>query len=205
MEVYSEGLECVVIVGGGLIGIEMVEMFYFCYILVIFLVRELAYWNVVLFREEFEMVICYIWEYGIDFCLFIELKEIEDDGEGRVCVVIIGVGEWIDCGYVGFMVGVYFSISWLKEMVLEMDKGILVDDYLQINLLDVYVIGDCVQICYFKFGCCLIEVVWYMGCMMGEIVVYIISGWLIEYDLGIWFNFVKFMDIEYQVYGDVSG
>lgn len=66
MEVYSDGFKRVVIVGGGLIGIEMVEMFYLRYILVIFLVCEKSYWDVVLFVEEFIMINCYILENYID-------------------------------------------------------------------------------------------------------------------------------------------
>ncbi|WP_425420325.1 NAD(P)/FAD-dependent oxidoreductase [Phaeodactylibacter xiamenensis] len=205
MEAHSEGLKRAVIVGGGLIGIEMAEMFHSRHIPVTFLVRESAYWNAVLPREESEMVTRHIREHGIDLRLSTELKEIVDDGEGRACAVITGAGERIDCGYVGLTAGVHPSISWLKETALETDKGILVDDYLQTNLPDVYAIGDCAQIRHPKPGRRPIEAVWYTGRMMGETVAHTISGRPTEYDPGIWFNSAKFMDIEYQVYGDVSG
>jgi NADPH-dependent 2,4-dienoyl-CoA reductase/sulfur reductase-like enzyme len=205
MEAHSEGLKRAVIVGGGLIGIEMAEMFHSRHIPVTFLVRESAYWNAVLPREESEMVTRHIREHGIDLRLSTELKEIVDDGEGRACAVITGAGERIDCGYVGLTAGVHPSISWLKETALETDKGILVDDYLQTNLPDVYAIGDCAQIRNPKPGRRPIEAVWYTGRMMGETVAHTIGGQAVEYDPGIWFNSAKFMDIEYQVYGDVSG
>lgn len=205
MEAHSEGLKRAVIVGGGLIGIEMAEMFHSCHIPVTFLVRESAYWNAVLPKEESEMVTRHIREHGIDLRLSTELKEIVDDGEGRACAVITGAGERIDCGYVGLTAGVHPSISWLKETALETDKGILVDDYLQTNLPDVYAIGDCAQIRNPKPGRRPIEAVWYTGRMMGETVAHTIGGQAVEYDPGIWFNSAKFMDIEYQVYGDVSG
>jgi NAD(P)H-nitrite reductase large subunit len=205
MEAHSEGLKRAVIVGGGLIGIEMAEMFHSRHIPVTFLARESAYWNAVLPREESEMVTRHIREHGIDLRLSTELKEIVDDGEGRACAVITGAGERIDCGYVGLTAGVHPSISWLKETALETDKGILVDDYLQTNLPDVYAIGDCAQIRNPKPGRRPIEAVWYTGRMMGETVAHTIGGQAVEYDPGIWFNSAKFMDIEYQVYGDVSG
>jgi len=205
MEAHSEGLERAVIVGGGLIGIEMAEMFHSRHIPVTFLVRESAYWNAVLPREESEMVTRHIREHGIDLRLSTELKEIVDDGYGNACGVLTSEGERIDCGYVGLTAGVHPSISWLKETALETDKGILVDDYLQTNLPDVYAIGDCAQIRHPKPGRRPIEAVWYTGRMMGETVAYTISGSPREYDPGIWFNSAKFMDIEYQVYGDVSG
>jgi hypothetical protein len=39
--------------------------------------------------------------------------------------------------------------------------------------------------------------------MMGETVAYNILGKSVAYDPGIWFNSAKFLDIEYQVYGEV--
>ncbi|KGE88039.1 MAG: NAD(P)/FAD-dependent oxidoreductase [Phaeodactylibacter xiamenensis] len=205
MEAHSEGLERAVIVGGGLIGIEMAEMFHSRHIPVTFLVRESVYWNAVLPKEESEMVTRHIREHGIDLRLSTELKEIVDDGQGRACAVVTGAGERIDCGYVGLTAGVHPNIGWLKDTALETDKGILVDEYLQTNLPDVYAIGDCAQIRHPKPGRRPIEAVWYTGRMMGETVAHAIGGQPVEYDPGVWFNSAKFMDIEYQVYGDVSG
>ena len=41
--------------------------------------------------------------------------------------------------------------------------------------------------------------------MMGEAAAYNITGQNVPYDPGIWFNSAKFLDIEYQVYGEVPG
>ena len=51
MEVASDGLKQAVIVGGGLIGIEMAEMFHSRHIPVTFLVREKSYWDGVFYRK----------------------------------------------------------------------------------------------------------------------------------------------------------
>ncbi len=205
MEAHSDGLERAVIVGGGLIGIEMAEMFHSRHIPVTFLVREESYWDMVLPREESAMVSRHIREHGIDLRLSTELKEIVNDGKGNACAVITSTGERIDCGYVGLTAGVHPNIGWLKDTPLETEKGILVDDYLQTNLPDVYAIGDCAQIRNPKPGRRPIEAVWYTGRMMGETVAYTVCGQPQAYDPGIWFNSAKFMDIEYQVYGQVSG
>ena len=76
------------IVGGGLIGIEMAEMFHSRHIPVTFLVREKSYWDAVLPAEESEMINLHILENHIDLRLQTELKEIVDDGNGRACAVI---------------------------------------------------------------------------------------------------------------------
>lgn len=205
MEAHSDGLERAVVVGGGLIGIEMAEMFHSRHIPVTFLVREQSYWDAVLPPEESAMAGRHIQEHGIDLRLSTELKEIVDDGQGRACAVITSKGERIPCGYVGLTAGVHPNIGFLKDTALETQRGILVDEYLQTNLTDVYAIGDCAQLRAPKPGRRPIEAVWYTGRMMGETVAYTLCGQPKAYDPGIWFNSAKFLDIEYQIYGDISG
>ncbi|PSR12970.1 MAG: FAD-dependent oxidoreductase [Bacteroidetes bacterium] len=205
MEAHSEGLEHAVIVGGGLIGIEMAEMFHSRHIPVTLLVREKSYWNNVLPDEESEMINRHIRKSGIDLRLETELKEIVDDGHGRACAVITPTGERIACGYVGLTAGVSPNVGFLKGTDLELGRGILVDEHLRTNLPDVYAIGDCAQLRNPRPGRRNIEAIWYTGRMMGEVVAYNICGKAVPYDPGTWFNSAKFVDIEYQVYGEVPG
>lgn len=203
MEAGSKHLDRAVIVGGGLIGIEMAEMFHSRDIPVTFLVRENSYWDNVLPDEESAMINRHIKEHGFDLRLSTELASIEDNGQGSVSAVITGDGERISCGYVGLTAGVHPNIDFLRGTRLELEKGIMVDDYLQTNIPDVYAIGDCAQLRNPKPGRRPIEAIWYTGRMMGEVVGYNLTGQPTAYDPGIWFNSAKFLDIEYQVYGDV--
>ncbi|MEL7121606.1 MAG: FAD/NAD(P)-binding oxidoreductase, partial [Bacteroidota bacterium] len=115
MEKYSNNLKRAVIVGGGLIGIEMAEMFHSRHIPVTFLVREKSYWNSVLPKPESEMVNRHILENGIDLRLGTELKEIEDDGNGAACAAHTNHGERLECGFVGLTAGVRPNIGFLKD------------------------------------------------------------------------------------------
>lgn len=204
MEQASPEIKRAVIVGGGLIGIEMGEMFHSRDIPVTFLVREASYWDNVLPPEESAMVSRHIREHGFDLRLSTELKEIEDDGTGQACAVHTADGERIACEYVGLTAGVHPNISFLQDTELNTQKGILVDDYLQTNIPDVYAIGDCAQLRHPKPGRRPIEAIWYTGRMMGEVAGYNVCDHAVAYDPGIWFNSAKFLDIEYQVYGDVQ-
>ncbi|MCB0560381.1 MAG: NAD(P)/FAD-dependent oxidoreductase [Lewinellaceae bacterium] len=204
MEHFSEGLQRAVIVGGGLIGMEMAEMFHSRHIPVTFLVREDSYWNMVLPPEESAMANRHILENGIGLRLSTELKEIVDDGQGRACAVITNTGERIECGYVGLTAGVHPNIGFLKGTSLETGRGILANEYLETNIPDVYAAGDCVQLREPQPGRRPIEAVWYTGRMAGETAAYNICGHQVPYDPGIWFNSAKFIDIEYQVYGDLQ-
>lgn len=203
MEKRSSDLNRAVIVGGGLIGIEMAEMFSSRKIPVTFLVRENQFWDIVLPGEEARMISRHILDHHIDLRLSTELAEIVDDGKGNACAVITNKGERIECEFVGLTAGVHPNVQFLRNGKLEIQKGIIVNNYLETNIQDVYAIGDCCQLENPKPGRRPIEAIWYTGRMMGETVAHNICGNRVEYDPGIWFNSAKFFDIEYQVYGTV--
>ena len=204
MEAYSDGLQRAVICGGGLIGIEMAEMFHSRHIPVTMLVRENNYWNNVLPEEESSMISNHIKDNHIDLRLGVNLGEIKDDGTGKAkSVVVKETGEEIPCGYVGLTAGVSPNVGWLKESGLDIGRGIKVNKYLETNQPDVYAVGDCADQQDVMPGRRSVEAIWYTGRMMGETVAYNICGKAVAYDPGLWFNSAKFIDIEYQVYGEV--
>lgn len=204
IEKYSQNLKRAVIVGGGLIGIELAEMFHSRHIPVTFLIREDNYWDAVLPLEESLIVKKHILEHGIDLRTQTELKEIVDDGDGNACAVITNKGERIDCQFVGLTAGVHPNIKFLKESELETNRGIKVNEYLETNIPNVYAIGDCAEQQNPMPNRRAIEAIWYTGKMMGETVAHTICKDRIGYNPGIWFNSAKFFDIEYQVYGNIS-
>lgn len=204
IEKYSKNLKHAVIVGGGLIGIELAEMFHARNIPVTFLVREKSFWDNVMPPEESEMINREIRDHHIDLRLQTELKEIVDDGNGNACAVITNEGERIDCGFVGLTAGVHPNINFVKSSAIETNRGIVVNDFLQTNIENVYAIGDCAEMANPHKGRRSIEAIWYTGKMMGETVAHTICGNAIKYKPRLWFNSAKFFDIEYQVYGTVN-
>jgi NADPH-dependent 2,4-dienoyl-CoA reductase/sulfur reductase-like enzyme len=205
MERHSQGLKRAVVVGGGLIGIEMAEMFHARHIPVTFLVREKSFWNNILPPEESAMINRHIQEHGIDLQLENELVEILDDnGNGKVEAILSKKDEKIPCGFVGLTVGVSPNIDFLKNTPLSINRGIKVNEYLETNIPNVYAIGDCAEMEMPQEGRRAIEAVWYTGRMMGETVAQTICKTPVKYCPGIWFNSAKFFDIEYQVYGDIQ-
>jgi NADPH-dependent 2,4-dienoyl-CoA reductase/sulfur reductase-like enzyme len=195
-----------VIVGGGLIGIELAEMLNSRNIPVTFLVRESSFWNSVLPEGESQMINRHIKNHHIDLRLSTNLKEIISDDNGKVKSIIIEeTGEEIPCDFVGLTAGVTPNISFLKESNIETNKGVLVNRFLETNIKDVYAIGDCAEQREAIGNRRPIEAVWYTGRMMGETLAQTICGNKLEYKPGHWFNSAKFLDIEYQTYGWVHG
>ena len=191
-----------VIVGGGLIGIELAEMLRSRDIPVTFLVRESGFWNGVLPAQESDMINKHIKEHHIDLRLSTNLKEIKSDENGRVKSIIIEeTGEEIACNVVGLTAGVTPNIDFLEGSGIATKKGVLVNRMLETNTKDVYAIGDCAEQ-HEAIGLRRnIEAVWYTGRMMGEALAQTICGNPTEYKPGHWFNSAKFLDIEYQTYG----
>ncbi len=205
MEQYSQGIQRAVVVGGGLIGVEMAEMFLSRNIPVTFLVREKSFWNIVLPKEESELIGRHIVAHHVDLKLSTELKEILSDENGRARAVVTSTGEEIPCGFVGLTAGVSPNISFLEKSGIEIQRGIMVDKFLETNIPDVYALGDCAQFHEPLPNRRPIEQVWYTGRMMGEAVAHTVCGNKTAYKPGIWFNSAKFFDIEYQTYGHVWG
>lgn len=201
METNTKGISRAVIVGGGLIGIEMAEMLLSRDIQVTFLVRESSFWNNVLPDGESQMINDHIREHHVDLKLSSELKEIISDESGRVKSVITGKGEEIQCEFVGLTVGVSPNIDFLKDSGIEVKRGILVDSYLKTNVKDIFAIGDCAEFREPLPNRRPTEQVWYTGRMMGEALAQTICGKETKYKPGQWFNSAKFFDIEYQTYG----
>jgi len=191
-----------VIVGGGLIGIELAEMLRSRKIPVTFLVREDSFWNGVLPAQESAMINNHIKEHHIDLRLNTNLKEIKSDENGRVKSIIIEeTGEELACNIVGLTAGVTPNIDFLKESGIALGKGVKVNRFLETNIKDIYAIGDCAEQHEAIGQRRNIEAVWYTGRMMGETLAQTICGNKIEYKPGNWFNSAKFLDIEYQTYG----
>lgn len=193
-----------VIVGGGLIGIEMAESLLSRGIPVTFLVRDKTFWSNVISEEEGKMVEEHIYEHHCDLRMEEELKSIHAGSNGRVEYIITGSGERIDCDIVGLTAGVKPNISWLSETKdLETNRGILIDNYFRTNLENVYAIGDCAQFREPLPGRRPLEQVWYTGKMHGAHLAQNLKGKEAPYNPGIWWNSAKFFDIEYQTYGMV--
>ncbi|MBT7655285.1 MAG: FAD-dependent oxidoreductase [Flavobacteriales bacterium] len=204
LEAWSPEIKEAVIVGGGLIGIELAEMLHSRGKKVCFLVRENSFWKSVLPTEDAALLNQHILQHGIDLRLNTELERIETDEKGNAMGVVTSKGERIQCQYVGLTAGVHPNIDFLKDSTLNCNRGILVNRFLETNLPNVYAIGDCAEQKEPVAGRRSIEAVWYTGRMMGETLAQTLCETKTAYQPGPWFNSAKFFDIEYQTYGQVS-
>jgi NADPH-dependent 2,4-dienoyl-CoA reductase/sulfur reductase-like enzyme len=205
LEENTKEIKQAVIVGGGLIGVELAEMLRSRNINVTFLIREKHFWDIVMPTQEAILIERHMREHHVNLKQETELGEIISDDNGKVKAIITKSGEKIECQFVGLTVGVSPNISFLKDSEIKTDRGILVNEFFETNVKDVYAIGDCAQFISSINGRRPIEQVWYTGRMHGETLAHSLTVIKTSYNPGHWFNSAKFFDIEYQTYGNVPG
>ena len=204
-EVHTRREGRALVVGGGLIGIELVECLLYNGMHVTFLVREPWYWPAALDAEEGSMVTAHLKRHGVDVRLDKEVARIEADSAGRVTGLIAHDGERFECSLLGVAVGVHPAVDWLRNCTSQPDlaRGIIVKPDFSTSLADVYAAGDCAEVIREgKQG--LVEQIWYSARRQGELAARSMLGDAVEYRPPVFFNSSKFFEIEYTTVGDVT-
>ena len=204
MEKNTANIKKAVVVGGGLIGVEMAEMLHSRGIKVDYLIREDNFWGNVLPKVDGDFIANHLKnDHEINLQFNTELEFIGGDSKQNVTSVFTSHGNEIKCDFVGLTVGVSPNIELVKQTKIETKLGVLVNKKFETNIENIYAIGDCAEFTNPVKGRKPIEQVWYTGRIMGETLAKILCGKNVEYNPGPWFNSAKFFDIEYQTYGVV--
>lgn len=194
----------VAIIGGGLIGIEAVEVAVAAGLRPSFFIREEWFWPIALDRRESEWISARMREHGVEVHLEHDVERLETDADGNVCAVRTNHGRFeSDC--VVIAIGVVPNTDWLAGSDIERDErgGIVVDGALRASATDVFAAGDCASVEWFD-GSRRPEQLWYTARDQGRVVAGAILGDGARYERGVWYNSAKLMDIEYTTAGLVN-
>lgn len=205
LEAGTRGARAGVVVGGGLIGVELAEMLHSRGLSVTLLAREAAYWNNALPRAEADLVGAEIRNHGIDLRLSTELSAIEAGAGGRAASVQTSAGDRLAADVVGLTAGVRPNLGAVAESGLATARGVVVDAGLRTSHPDVFACGDCAEIVERPGEAGRVEQLWYTGRAQGEICAARLAGEDARYVRGVPFNSAKFFDLEWHTYGDVRG
>lgn len=194
-----------VIVGGGLIGVELAECLRHHGVEVTFLVRSPWFWPAALGSEEGAFIAEHLRSHGVDLRLEQELDEILVDDDGRVRAIRTDNGEQINCQMLGIAIGVEPNCQWLDEVTTppKMGRGIRVDRAFRTSLPHVWAAGDCAEIEQGDAST-LIETIWYAAKRHGVLAAQSMLGDPVRYEAPIFFNSSKFFDIEFTTVGDLA-
>ena len=203
-ERHASSAERAVVVGGGLIGIELVECLRHHGIAVTFLIREPWYWPVALGGEEAEMIAAHMRSHGVDVRLNESVAEVRADASGRVSAVRTESGVELPCEMLGIAIGVRPAIDWLRSVKTSpgLGRGVQVNQSFETSLNHVWAAGDCAEIAIPERPP-LIEQIWYSAKRQGELAALAMLGDAVHYAPPIFYNSAKFFDIEYTTVGAV--
>jgi NAD(P)H-nitrite reductase large subunit len=192
------------IIGGGLIGVELAEMFISRRIPFTFWVREKWFGSNFLPQEEAQMVTNYLMDKKINIRFEREVINVGSDEKNHIRWIAAPSGEKEMVDLVCVCIGVKPNVDWLKLSNIHINEGILVNKQLQTNIPSIYAVGDCAECREPAKGRNSIETLWYTGKLMGEYLgKNLLNDFPEDYEPGIFFNSTKFFDLEYQVYGYV--
>jgi NAD(P)H-nitrite reductase large subunit len=187
-----------VVVGGGLIGIELCEVFRHYQMDVTFLIRGPYYWHKALSPEEGQFVEKEIKAQGITIITGDELTGIHG-WENKVEYIMTKTGKKISCNVVGIATGVKPEMTLAQKAGIPCNKGILTNPQLETKVKDIFAAGDCAEIEYPAHG--YNEAVWYIARDMGRIAGYNMCGNSLSYYPGMWYNSALFFTKEYTAVG----
>lgn len=200
LEALRPRLERAVVVGGGLIGVELVEMMLHDRVPVTFVVREPWFWDSALCEEEARLVEAQLREHGAELLLGDEVAAVAGS-EGRVTAVRTRNGRDLPCQLCGVAVGVSCSTSLARASGLRVDRGVVVDGSLCTSHPDVLAAGDCAQVHLPGASEPLIQKLWYTGIRQGEVAGRVMTGANAVYDPGIPYNSAQFLFLDYLTVG----
>ena len=133
-----------IVVGGGITALELVEGLVSHGVKVHYLLRGDRYWSNVLDEQESRIVERRLKEEGVTLHHHAEVTEVLGKN-GRVQGVRLLDGQTLKCDLVAYAIGIRARTELAKQAGLAIDRGILVNEYLQTNDPDVFAAGDVAQ------------------------------------------------------------
>jgi NADPH-dependent 2,4-dienoyl-CoA reductase/sulfur reductase-like enzyme len=197
--------EKAIVVGGGLIGVELVECLAHHGMDVTFLILEPWYWPVAMAADEGEMISEHIHRHGVHVLHNEEVMEVVAAAGGRVRSVKTRSGKELECGMLGVAIGVHPAVEWLARVTTppRIGRGIQVQPDFSTSLANVWAAGDCAEI-LLPGAKPFVEQIWYSAKRQGELAARSMAGDRIAYEPPIFYNSSKFFEIEFTTVGMVN-
>lgn len=192
-----------VVVGGGITALEIVEGLRARGLEVHYLLRGDRYWKQVLSEDESRIVEHRLREDGVHIHYHTEVEEIL---EKRGCVAGVRTkdGQVIRCEIVAFAIGIRPRIELATDAGLLTDRGILVNEYMETNVPNIYAAGDVAQVYDPQAGTHVLDSLWPVARRQGEAAGYNMAGRRVPYRRGTPLNVTRLAHITTSIMGAVG-
>jgi NADPH-dependent 2,4-dienoyl-CoA reductase/sulfur reductase-like enzyme len=192
-----------VVVGGGIIAVELVEGLLARGLKVHYFLRGDRYWPNVLDEKESRLLEHRLAEDGVTLHFQTEAAEVLGK-QGRVAALRTTKGETIRCEIVAVGIGVRPRMELAKNAGLLTDRGLLTDESLQTNDADIFAAGDVSQVYDPVSGQSLIDTLWYPAREKGRIAALNMSGRRSIYKRKVAVNILRLAGVMTTIIGAVA-
>jgi NAD(P)H-nitrite reductase large subunit len=142
IKAHAEEANTGLVVGAGLLGIDLAAICGAQDIDAHYLMRGDAWWRYALTQDGAEIIHDGLREKGIEPVFGSGVDRFTVDDDGHVTGAVDPNGEAFDGEFVGVAIGLEFNTEFVEDTDIELDGGIVVDEYMRTNVDDVYAAGD---------------------------------------------------------------
>jgi NAD(P)H-nitrite reductase large subunit len=193
-----------VVVGGGILALELVEGLKARGIKVHYLLRGSRYWPNVLDETESSLVQERLIDDGVIIHPRAEITTILGK-KNRVVAVHTSEGEQIPAGMVAVCIGVRPNIDLARVAGLETEKGIIVNNYLQTDQEDIFAAGDAAQVYDRETGQKTLDLLWHPARLQGYAAGVNMTGKTTRFQRSIAVNVLRLAGVMTSIIGAVGG
>ncbi len=134
-----------VVIGGGITALELSEGMAHHGVNTHYFLRRSRLWESVFNDDEASLLEEQMQAHGVNIHYNTSIQSILGK-RGKVDGVRLTTGEIFKCNLVGVAIGVRPQLELIKNSPIHVDRAILVNEYLESNVPDVFAAGDCAQI-----------------------------------------------------------
>jgi 3-phenylpropionate/trans-cinnamate dioxygenase ferredoxin reductase subunit len=139
---HASRAETGVVVGAGLLGIDLAAICGAQDVEANYLMRGQAWWRYALSEEGAEIIHDALREMDVTPVFDSGVDHFETNDDGEVVATVDPNGERFESDFVGVAIGLDFNTELLQNTPVEVDGGVVVDEYMHTSVDDVYAAGD---------------------------------------------------------------
>lgn len=192
-----------IVIGGGITALEIVEGLVANKVKTHYFLRGDRYWSNVLDDTESRIVEHRLKEEGVNLHFQTSLERIYEK-RGRIMGVRTKSGQDIKCDLLAYAIGIRPRVELARACGLEIDRGILVNQYQQTNQPAIYAAGDVAQVYDPTTGSYAIDSLWGPAREQGWIAGLNMVGVDQAYIRGIPFNVTRLANLTTTIIGTVG-
>ncbi len=138
----AEQADTGVIIGAGLLGIDLAAICGAHEVSAHYLMRGECWWRYAMSPDGAEIIHNAMRELDVTPVFGCNTERFEVDDNGQVVATIDDEGNRYDSEFVGIAIGLNFNTEFLQKADIELDDGIVVDEYMRTSNPHVYAAGD---------------------------------------------------------------